>query len=162
MTMKRFALIITAAVLSLSAIAQDGKSIYNKYSNEEGVSAVYISPAMFRLIGKIPEIKTEENGVDLSPIIRSLTGMYIISTSNPKVREKIHDEASRFVKSKKYELLMEAKDNGEAMNMYTIGNDKIINGFVFLAKDGEETSFICFDGNIDRKQFEDTVSSLTK
>ncbi|MBQ2565919.1 MAG: DUF4252 domain-containing protein, partial [Bacteroidales bacterium] len=78
------------------------------------------------------------------------------------VREKIHDEASRFVKSKKYELLMEAKDNGEAMNMYTIGNDKIINGFVFLAQDGEETSFICFDGNIDRKQFEDTVSSLTK
>lgn len=162
MTMKRFALIIAAAVLSLSAIAQDGKSIYNKYSNEEGVSAVYISPAMFRLIGKIPEIKTEENGVDLSPIIRSLTGMYIISTSNPKVRGKIHDEASRFVKSKKYELLMEAKDNGEAMNMYTIGNDKIINGFVFLAQDGEETSFICFDGNIDRKQFEDTVSSLTK
>ena len=56
--MKRFALIIAAAVLSLSAIAQDGKSIYNKYSNEEGVSAVYSSPPMFRLIGKIPEIKT--------------------------------------------------------------------------------------------------------
>ena len=160
--MKKFAFIIIAAVLSFSALAQDGKSIYNKYSNEEGVSAVYISPAMFRLIGKIPEIKVEDSGVDLSPIIHSLSGMYIISTSNQKICSKLNDEVSRFVKSKKYELLMEAKDSGETMKMYTIGNEKIVNGFVLLAAEADETSFICFDGNIDRKQFEDMVSAMTR
>ena len=50
--------IIVFAALLLSFIcasAQDGKHIYMKYSDEPNVSAVYVSPAMFRLIGRIPE-----------------------------------------------------------------------------------------------------------
>ena len=46
--MKRFILIALAALFGAGAFAQDGKSIYNKYSEAENVSAVYISPAMFR------------------------------------------------------------------------------------------------------------------
>ncbi len=160
--MKKIALILAVIALSVSALAQDGKSIYNKYSNEEGVSAVYISPAMFKLIGKIPEIKVEEDGVDLSPIIQSLTGMYILSSDNPKVCAQLRDEASKFVKSKKYELLMEAKEAGEAVKMYTIGNDKTVNGLVLLASEKDEVSFICLDGKMDRKQFEETLAAMAK
>ncbi len=160
--MKKNALILAVIALSVSALAQDGKSIYNKYSNEEGVSAVYISPAMFKLIGKIPEIKVEEDGVDLSPIIQSLTGMYILSSDNPKVCAQLRDEASKFVKSKKYELLMEAKEAGEAVKMYTIGNDKTVNGLVLLASEKDEVSFICLDGKMDRKQFEETLAAMAK
>lgn len=160
--MKKIALILAVIALSVSALAQDGKSIYNKYSNEEGVSAVYISPAMFKLIGKIPEIKVEEDGVDLSPIIQSLTGMYILSSDNPKVCAQLRDEASKFVKSKKYELLMEAKKAGEAVKMYTIGNDKTVNGLVLLASEKDEVSFICLDGKMDRKQFEETLAAMAK
>ncbi|MBQ6087453.1 MAG: DUF4252 domain-containing protein [Bacteroidales bacterium] len=160
--MKKIALILAVIALSVSALAQDGKSIYNKYSNEEGVSAVYISPAMFKLIGKIPEIKVEEDGVDLSPIIQSLTGMYILSSDNPKMCAQLRDEASKFVKSKKYELLMEAKEAGEAVKMYTIGNDKTVNGLVLLASEKDEVSFICLDGKMDRKQFEETLAAMAK
>lgn len=160
--MKKIALIFALIALSISAMAQDGKSIYNKFSNEEGVSAVYISPAMFRLFGKIPEIKVEENGMDLSPLIQSLTGMYLLSSDNPKVCEKLRNEASKFVKSKKYELLMEAKESGETVTMYTIGNEKTVNGLVFLATESDEVSFICLDGNMDRKKFEETVASFSK
>ena len=69
-TMKRIAILIVAILTAISVSAQDYKSIYQKYSDDDRVTAVYISPAMFKLIGKLPEVKIEETGVDLSPMIK--------------------------------------------------------------------------------------------
>ena len=44
--MKKLFIIAATLLLGIFAHAQDGKSIYNKFSDEEGVSAVYISPSM--------------------------------------------------------------------------------------------------------------------
>ena len=57
--MKRLVILAALLLTTLSSFAQDGKSIYQKYSESEGVSAVYISPAMFRLIGRIPDLNVE-------------------------------------------------------------------------------------------------------
>lgn len=156
--MKHITLILAALLLSLSALAQNGKSIYQKYSDAEQVSAVYISPAMFRLIGKIPDIDTGSDKVNLSPVIRSLTGMYILNSENAAINGQLRAEAERFIQSGKYELLMEAKDSGQTMRMYTVGNDKVVNGFVMLAAEADEVTFICLDGQMPRDQFEDLLA----
>ena len=149
--------IIVIAVMLLSAIgafAQDGKSIYQKYSDEDGVSAVYISPAMFRLIGKVPDLKVEDADVNLGPIIKSLSGLYIINSENPNVNATLKGEVDRLVKAGRYEMLMEAKDSGETVRMYTLGTESIVNSFVMVSEDGEETSFICLDGKMNRDDLE--------
>ena len=156
--MKRILLLLAALLLCLSALAQNGKSIYQKYSDAEQVSAVYISPAMFRLIGKIPDIDTGSDKVNLSPVIRSLTGMYILNSGNAAINGQLRTEAERFIQSGKYELLMEAKDSGQTMRMYTVGNDKTVNGFVMLAAEADEVTFICLDGQMPRDQFEDLLA----
>ena len=51
--MKKLFIIAAVMLLGTLAKAQDAKSIYNKFSDEQGVSAVYISPSMFKLIGKL-------------------------------------------------------------------------------------------------------------
>ena len=61
--MKRIIVILAALLLSISTFAQHGKNIYQKYSDAEGVTAVYISPAMFRLIGKIPDMELQDESV---------------------------------------------------------------------------------------------------
>jgi len=149
-------ILIAAAMLlcALSASAQSGKSIYQKYSDAENVSAVYISPAMFRLIGKIPDLEVGENHVNLAPLIRSLSGLYIINSENGHVNDKMGSEVKRFISNGRYELLMEAKDAGEIVRMYTVGTEKIVNSFVMLSADGAETTFICLDGQMDRKELE--------
>lgn len=157
--MKRITLLLAALMLlCLSAHAQDGKSIYQKYSDAEDVSAVYISPAMFRLIGKIPDLETGDNKVNLTPVIRSLTGMYIINSENASINDQLRNEAERFIKAGRYELLMEVKDHGEAVRMYTVGSEKLINGFVMLAAEPNEVTFICLDGQMARDQFEKLVA----
>ena len=157
--MKRITLLLAALLLTVSALAQNGKSIYQKYSDAEGVSAVYISPAMFRMIGRIPDLETGDGKVNLSPVIQALSGMYILSSENQDLNARLRADAERFISSGKYELLMEAKDSGEAVRMYTVGTEQVVNGFVMLAAEAEEVSFICLDGEMPREQFETLVAN---
>ena len=157
--MKRIIALAATLLLTLSAFAQNGKAIYQKYSDAEGVSAVYISPAMFRMIGRIPDLETGDGKVNLTPVIRSLTGMYIINSGNQDINGTLRSEVERFISSGRYELLMEAKDSGETVRMYTVGTEKLINGFVMLAAQAEEVTFICLDGEMPREQFETLVAN---
>jgi len=154
--------IIVCAVLLLSFInvfAQSGKSIYQKYSDLDQVSAVYVSPAMFRLIGKIPNIRVEGEDMDLAPVIRSLTGLYILEIENPELNDKLRKDVNKLLDSGNYELLMESKDDGEIVRMYTEGNENVVTSFLLLTIEGNESSFICIDGKIDRKDLEKVVAS---
>lgn len=160
--MKRIIIIATLLLASISALAQSGKSIYQKYSEAENVSAVYISPAMFRLIGKIPDMNVEGNDVNLAPIIQSLSGLYIISSENPRINSQIKADAEKFINGGQYELLMEAKDNGQTVRMYTVGTEKLVHSFVMLSIDGEEISFICVDGKMERDDLDKLMADAMK
>ncbi len=162
--MKRilFLTVILLIVSTFSAFAQNGKSIYQKYSDAEDVSAVYISPAMFRLIGKIPELEINDSDVDLAPVIRSLTGMYVLNSRNQSINANLRGDVDRFIKGGRYELLMETKDNGEVVRIYTVGDSKTIESFVMIAGDGGETIFICLDGQMPREQTEKLIIEATK
>lgn len=156
--MKQLYILVAMLLLSITAAAQDGRSLYNKYSDYDNVEAVYISPAMFRLIGKIPDVEMNDESVNLGPIIKSLSGLYILSIKEDSIAQDLADDVNRFIKKGQYELLMEAKDNGEVTRMYTVGDDFTVNSFVMLAREGDEVNFICIDGNIPRDQLEDLIA----
>ena len=160
--MKRLIILFFLLLSTLNASAQTGKSIYQKYSGQENVSAVYISSAMFRMIGKIPDLKAGDDEVDLTPIIQKLSGFYIISSVNPSINENLQSEVKRFIANGRYELLMEAIDSGEIMRMYSVGSEKTVNSFVMFAIDGSETTFICLDGQMDRDQLEKVLAEEMK
>lgn len=152
--MKKALVFFTFLIMTVNAFAQDSKYIYNKYSDEKGVSAVYISPAMFKMIGRIPEIDTGNSSQDISGVVRNLKGFYLISTENPELVESIKADVKKFIGNGTFELMMEAKDDGMATRFYTIGNDEVINSFVMSAYDEGECTFICMDGVIDRAELE--------
>ena len=160
--MKKFYILVAMLLLSVSAFAQDGRSLYNKYSDYDNVEAVYISPAMFRMIGKIPDIQMEGENVNLAPIIKSLSGLYILTISDPGLAADLNADVNQFIKKGDYELLMEAKDNGEVTRMYTVGNETVVKSFVLLSRDGDETNFICIDGTIPRDKLEDLIAKAAK
>lgn len=160
--MKRIFFFAAMLLITITSFAQDGKSIYKKYSDAENISAVYISPAMFKLIGSLPDIELEEGNINLFPVIRSLTGLYIINSTNRSINSQLYADAQKFINSGQYELLMEAKESGEAVKIYTMGNASTVTGFVMIATDGDETTFICLDGNINRKELEALLAEQLK
>ncbi len=160
--MKRIYALLVMLAASVTAFAQNGRSLYNKYSDYDNVEAVYISPAMFRLIGKIPDMELQEGNVNLGPIIKSLTGLYILSTTREDIAADLAADVNHFIQRGSYELLMEAKDSGEVMRLYTVGDEQIVNSLVMLARDAAETSFICLDGTMPRDELETLIAEAAK
>ena len=156
--MKKLIMIALAALIGGSALAQDGKTIYNRYSEAEGVSAVYISPSMFKLMNRIPDINLEGESVNLAPIIKNLTGMYIINSENPAINDDIKRDVDRFIRRGDYEILLEAKEDGEVTRMYTMGPEATVTGFVVLTYEPAECSFICINGEIPRAALEELIN----
>ena len=156
--------IIILAILLLSvtiASAQEGKNIYNRYSGGKGVSAVYISPSMFKIIGKLPDLEMETadgNSMNLAPLISSFQGFYMLDISNPTTVSAINQDVASMISKGRYELMMEVKDEGETLQIYTSGNEKIIECFIFIASDGESVQFICIDGEMNRSEIEKLIA----
>lgn len=148
--MKKIISILIALTVAANLFAQSGESIYKKYSGREGAEVVYISPAMFRLIGKLP-LETMESGdemVDIAPLVKSLKGFYLVSISNPAHLASLKADVESFLSSGKYELLMEARDFGNGVKIYMVSQGDYINSLVLLAAEADSTTFICLDGRI--------------
>ena len=156
--MKRIYTLLLTLCVAVSAFAQNGKDLYKKYSDLPEVSAVYISPAMFRIIGRLPEMELRDDNVDLVPIIRSMTGFYLLSSETEPVCGNLYNEVSRLVDRGKYELLLESKENGSVTRLYSVGGDSVITSLVFLSKDGSEVTYIGIDGQMDRAELENILA----
>lgn len=157
--MKKLMMIAALTLLTVSALAQNGKAIYNKYSDAVDVSAVYISPAMFRIIGNIPNLSIGDDDVNLTPVIKSLTGFYLIDSDNPSVNASMRKDIDKLLDAGKYELLMEAKDNGETIRMYTIGDESTVTSFIMTVAENGECTFIALEGKISRDKLSEILAA---
>lgn len=160
--MKKILSIAALMLLTAASFAQDGKSIYKKYSEANKVSAVYISPAMFRMIGKIPNMEVGDEDVNLTPVIKSLNSLYLISSENTDINSDMKRDIDSFVRSGDYELLMEVKDEGEIVHIYTVTDKDMVKSFVLMTYDKEECTFICLDGEMPRQQLEELLVKAGK
>jgi hypothetical protein len=161
--MKRIAAFVTAVfLLTAEAWAQDGKGIYNKYSDNEEVSAVYISSSMFKLMGKVPDMEVGEGSINLGSIIKNLNSMYLLDCEDPELCKEIKSDVNKFVKKYEFEMLMEIKDKGETVRIYTTGNEKTVSQFILTASENEAFTFICLDGTMSRAELEKAIAKATQ
>ena len=162
--MKKIIAIAVMLLIAVGAYAQEGKRLYNKYSDREGVSAVYISPTMFKLMGQLPDINlktTHGKEMDMAPLVRSFLGFYMLNFNEKSaVSDELYKEVTAMVGKGNFELLMEVKDNGSTIRMYTLGDEKVVNSFVCLMKGDDETMFFSLEGSMNRSDLEKLISSM--
>lgn len=161
--MKRITLLVAALfMLTANICAQDSKGIYNKYSDNDEVSAVYISAAMFKLMGKVPNMDVGNGSMNIGPIIKNLDCMYILDCDDPDVSANIKSDVNKYISKYKFELLMEIKDRGEVVRIYTSGNEKTVTQFVMTAAEADAYTLICLDGTMSRADLEKMIAKATQ
>ena len=162
--MKKIITMAFMLLLAVGAFAQEGKKLYNKYSDQEGVSAVYISPAMFKLVGQLPDINVDmANGekMDVAPLVRSFSGFYMLSFEQKSAASaELYKEVTAMVKKGNFELLMEVKDSGSTIRMYTLGDEKTVSSFVCIINEDDETMFFSLEGSMDRSDLEKLIAGM--
>ena len=164
MEMKKIIAISVMLLIAVGAFAQEGKRLYNKYSDEEGVSAVYISPAMFKLMGQLPDINVETadgKKMDMAPLVRSFSGFYMLSFEKKSAASaELYKEVTSLVNKGNFELLMEVKDDGSTIRMYTLGDEKVVSSFVCIINEEDETMFFSLEGSMNRSDLEKLISDM--
>ena len=155
--MKRIIITLAATLLCLAASAQDYKSLYMKYSDYDNITAVYVSPAMFKLIGKVPEVHINEGDVDLAPMIKSMTGFYMLQTEDVELGDKIAKDLKKIVDGKNMELMMEVKDKGQKVKVFSVGDKEFIKSMILTLAEGSQRMFISIDGLINRSDLEEAI-----
>ena len=164
MTMKKIIAISVMLLIAVGAFAQEGKRLYNKYSDQEGVSAVYISPAMFKLMGQLPDINVETadgKKMDMAPLVRSFSGFYMLSFEKKSAASaELYKEVTSMVNKGGFELLMEVKDDGSTIRMYTLGDEKVVNSFVCIINEEDETMFFSLEGSMNRSDIEKLIAGM--
>ena len=161
--MKKLATLVAALLLLTAGVkAQDGKGIYNKYSDNEEVSAVYISSAMFKLMGKVPNMDLGDGSMNIGPLIKSLNAMYLLDCDDPDVCKELKDDVSKYISKYKFDMLMEIKDKGEVVRIYTTGSEKTVTQFILTASEHDAFTFICLDGTMNREDLEKAIAKATQ
>lgn len=162
--MKKIIAIAVMLLIAVGASAQEGKRLYNKYSDQEGVSAVYISPTMFRLMGQLPDLNVETSDgekMDIAPLVRSFSGFYMLGfESRSAASAELSKEVTAMINKGSYELLMEVKDSGSTVRMYALGDEKVVDSFVCLIDEDDETMFFCLEGSMNRSDLEKLIANM--
>ncbi len=141
--------------MGLSAQSSGLDRFIDKYSDQEDISMVYVSPKMFKMVAKVAG---EELDKELSDFVKSLDGLKIL-TSNKNINA-LYKEADAEL-GNGYELLMTARDNGEKVKIMTKSkSDDVIEELVLLVGGESEFTLVSFSGNINLKQLGKIASSL--
>ena len=162
--MKRITAIAVMLLIAVGAFAQEGKRLYNKYSDQEGVSAVYISPTMFKLMGQLPDMNVETadgQKIDIAPLVRSFSGFYMLNFEKKSaVSTELYKEVTAMVDKGNFELLMEVKDSGSTIRMYTLGDEKVVSSFVCIINEDDQTMFFSLEGTMNRSDLEKMIANM--
>ena len=157
--MKRFLLVFSAILLASSIFAQSNNSIYNKYSGKQGVSSVYISPSMFKMMKSLPEVEIyDDKDVHFEQIIKSFEGMYVIEVENIALVKSMISDVESMIAKGNLELLMEVKEPDETVRIYVEKDGDMFKKFIMLEREDDSATFI----SIDAQMPQEAVAELLK
>lgn len=131
-----------------SLSAQD--RLFKQFENTKGVSTVYISPAMFKLMPKL-----NVGDKDLAKLASRLSRLQILQCERPSLIPSIKKQAQAYYDSNRYEVIMRVKDDGEHTTIYQKGAGRGAKEFVLLNEEKNELSIIHITGNISLEDIKD-------
>jgi translation initiation factor 2B subunit (eIF-2B alpha/beta/delta family) len=118
---------------------------------------------MFKLMGnKVPNMDLGEGSMNIGPIIKNLNSMYLLDCDDPEISKEIKSDVSKYIKKYDFEMLMEIKEKGETVQIFTTGNEKTVTQFILTAAEYEAFTFICLDGTMSRADLEKAIAKATQ
>lgn len=151
MPLKRILLVLILAMSSMYSVAQD--QLFKQFDDAKGVSTVYISPTMFRLMPKL-----EFGDKDITKIASKLTKLQVLECERPSLIPTIKKQATNYYKTNKYEVVMKIKDKDERTTIYLKSYRKNNNEFILMNEEPKEITIIQLVGHITLSE----IKNITK
>lgn len=141
--------ILVAILMALNASAQS--KLYDKYSDKEGITIVYMTKAMISLIPNI-------QGVDIKSI-SNLNEVFIFSSKNRSVFEQLQAEEKALLVDSEYVEMMKVKDDDDRVNFYIKETSEGITELLICVESESEFTIIQLVGMINLEDISDLSSN---
>ena len=158
--MKKTILSILLLVSFTVAFAQ--KNPFEKFSDMDGVTSVYISKTMLSLIPK--NSKMDYGGVKVGGFLNKLSSILILTSEDTKIAPQMLSLANTQVKGRDYELLMRVKsDDNDNINFFMKGKPEDIRELIMIVagNDGENV-IMQFLGNFTLQDIQQITERFSK
>jgi hypothetical protein len=132
-----------------SAYAQSMEDFFTRYSDQDGVSSIYISKAM---LGLMPNMKSQ--GVDIGGAAAKLDHIRILNCDRKALIPRMRKDLADIGPKNGYEELMRTKEDGEVTAMYL---KELKNGkkeFVLINIKSDEVSVITITGSLTMEEIQ--------
>lgn len=148
--------------LSITAFAQSG---FDKFEDMKDVSAMIVTPKMFKLLGKIDLDSKDPEMQNYINMVNNLEDIKVFSTKSDATAKLMKSEFNSYLSSAKLEQLMRVKDDGKNVRFYYKPgkSEDFVKEFVMFM-DGtagkDDTVIIKITGDIDLKEIGKIASSI--
>ena len=154
--MKKLILIVALVLVSNTFFAQ---SIFDKFDDQDKITAVVVNKKMFELIGKT-DVKDKETKAYVN-LVKKLDNLRVFITSDDKLSSEMKATTDKYLKTAAMEELMRINENGKSVKIYVKSGAKdtqVKELLMFIEGSGkEETVLMSLTGNFDLNE----LSALT-
>jgi hypothetical protein len=156
--MKKSILISLAIIFTLPALAQTNAidEMFDKYSDRDGYTSVFISGKMLNMIGQLQS--DEEKSQTPFP---KITGIRILTTDSLNLgRVNFYNELSKKIDFSAYEELMVVKEQKEVTKFLVRQSGNTISELLLITGGSGRNTLISIRGDINLKQLSQISKSV--
>lgn len=142
MKTKYILITLMCIMCSTMSFAQNKNSkLFDKYADTDGVTSVYISKAMFRMMPGIQEV-----GLNLTNMKGKIESLYVITTERKELIPQMRKEFSQLVE-KTHEELMRVRDGKTKATFYANMDGENVKDLLMISDDEEDFTILQLTGN---------------
>ena len=104
--------ILGALLWLCSFVTYAQENLFDRFSEMEGVTSVYVSKAMFSMMSDI-----KVDGLQLEGIGQKLESLQVLNSEKAPVIQKLREAVTGFTPKHGYESLVRVRDNGEKVDI---------------------------------------------
>ncbi|GGD29611.1 DUF4252 domain-containing protein [Flavobacterium orientale] len=109
---------LTTLTLFLVSTIVFSQSAFDKFENDENVTAVIVNKKMFEMMGKMKMDASDKQAQQFMSLVKKLDNLKVFVTSNAKVTNEMKTATDRHLKNGNLEELMRITEGGKSVKIH--------------------------------------------
>lgn len=155
-------IILLFALMILLPFYSSAQAVFDKYDNQDNITAVIVNKKMFELMSKV-KMESKEDLAYLN-LIKKLENLKVYKTASPKSGSDMRSTVDKYLSTANMDELMRVNENGKNSKIYVksiAGSNNVSELLMFIegtGAKGNETVLMSLTGDFNINE----ISLLTK
>lgn len=145
-------------IVALGVQAQEIKKVFDKYGDDERFTYVSVGKGAMNMA---KSFSANYVGNSEMQIIEKMNGVRVLTLEggNEKIAKSFTNDIDKVIKSGNYEEIVNVRDKGERVNIYTQVDKENNAEMLIITKDSDEVSLIWITGKASKEEMSKIMSN---